>query len=168
MELNYDQIKEMAENPSKNLLQLLSFDPTKDPPSIGSQPEELTSLEESAAKKIRISDEFFTGNVQYRVAWRHGVEGRKEYATAYADVPDDPENISPEFKGFVNCLLSSGVVTAALAVYFHTGEPNSTAGIVGTITTVATACFIANPITPAEFTRNVINASFGTRWGGWG
>ena len=164
MEFTYDQIKEMAEKPSANLLQLLTVDPTKDPPSVDSPPEELPLPEAGAAKKIKISKEFATGAVQYRVTW-HGFEGRKEYATAYANVP---ENLSPEFVGFVKCLLANGVVTAALTVLYHTRDPMTTKGIVSTIITVASSCFLANPITPAEFTRNVINASFGTRWGNWG
>jgi hypothetical protein len=159
-----EQIKELCDSDSVALLGLLAANPKADTPSYDDEPE----TQERATKAIAITDEFWTGAVQYRVTWPEGLQGRKQYSRVMADVKKNPDEISPEFKGLIQCLIASGVVTKGVALLFHSPEPQTAKAIVGTIVTIGVACFLANPVTPAEFTDNIIKASFSSRWGSWG
>jgi hypothetical protein len=163
--LTIDQIKELCERDSQSLLVILSTNPKQDPPT----GDDGQAAEERAKKTIDISDEFWSGRLQYRVTWPEGLQARKEYIKVKAEVHKSPDEISPEFKGFVRCLIASGIVTKAVLLLFNSPpERHNTETIVGTIVSVATACFVSNPITPHEFTENVLKAFFSSRWGSWG
>jgi hypothetical protein len=162
--LTTEQIKELCDRDSSALLGLLAANPKADPPSYDDGP----LAQERAINAIAITGEFWTGAVQYRVTWPGGLQGRKEYGRVMVDVKKNPDEISPEFKELIKCLIASGVVTKGVALFFHSPEPKTAEAIVSTIVTIGVACFISNPVTPAEFTDNIIKASISTRFGSWG
>jgi hypothetical protein len=158
--ITIEQIKELAEAPSPSLLKLFEVDPASDP-----SPDETLEL---SPRKIRLSGEFWTGRHEYRVTWPQGVQARKEYGFVEADVKKSPSEISPAFRDFVVCIIASGVVTKAIALLYHHPGRETSEALVATIASIGTACFVSNPITPAEFTENIIKSSISTRWGSWG
>lgn len=159
--LTLDQIQALADNPSQSFQNLLSVDASADV-----DPDEQSF--ELASRKIRLTEEFWTGATQYRATWPEGIQARKQYAFVQAEVKKKPDEISPEFVGLVKCMLSSGLVTAAIVYLYHKPDPATSQEVIATIITAATSCWVMFPVTPGDFTENIIKASIPTRWGKWG